>query len=89
MSDIEETPKASNNVPPFVERLFTEKAELDERIEKLSAFLAKPEFEKLSILDKHLLNQQFYVMIEYSKILSLRLEAYHAHIFANTREQSD
>jgi hypothetical protein len=57
----------------FIERLRTEKQELDEKLTKLEDFLATDIFTGLANIDKLLLEKQFSVMTEYSRILNSRL----------------
>ena len=57
----------------FIERLRTEKQELDEKLTKLEDFLSTDTFTGLANVDKILLEKQFSVMSEYSRILNSRL----------------
>lgn len=57
----------------FIERLRTEKQELDEKLTKLEDFLSTDTFTGLANVDKILLEKQFTVMSEYSRILNSRL----------------
>lgn len=57
----------------FIERLRTEKQELDERLTKLEDFLATDTFTGLANIDKLLLEKQFSIMTEYSRVLNSRL----------------
>ena len=57
----------------FIERLHTEKQELDERLTKLEDFLATDTFTGLANIDKLLLEKQFSIMTEYSRVLNSRL----------------
>ena len=57
----------------FIERLHTEKQELDEKLTKLEDFLSTDTFTGLANVDKILLEKQFTVMSEYSRILNSRL----------------
>jgi hypothetical protein len=59
------------------ERVVTEKKELDEKLDKLKTFIEiNPIFKSLDEMNRHLLNRQFDVMVEYSKILSNRIELF-------------
>jgi hypothetical protein len=57
----------------FIDRLRTEKQELDERLTKLEDFLATDTFTGLANIDKLLLEKQFSIMTEYSRVLNSRL----------------
>lgn len=57
----------------FIERLRTEKQELDEKLRKLEDFLATDAFTGLANIDKLLLEKQFGIMTEYSRVLNSRL----------------
>lgn len=57
-------------------RVLKEKNELDERIEKLTKFIADDYFNSLSPRDQELLNQQQTIMLEYQNILGQRLESW-------------
>ena len=57
----------------YVERMKTEKAELEQRITKLLAFMESDEFAKLDDIDKRLLRQQYCGMEAYLTALSARL----------------
>ncbi len=54
-------------------RVVEEKAELDERIEKLEAFIASPKFEVISTYHAVALKDQAAVMRRYSEILGRRI----------------
>lgn len=57
----------------YVERMKTEKADLEQRITKLIAFMESDEFSKLDDIDKRLLRQQYAGMETYLTSLSARL----------------
>lgn len=57
----------------FKERLFLEKSELDEKIEKLGAFVASDSFSKIDAMQQSLLTIQLPVMRSYSQVLEIRL----------------
>jgi hypothetical protein len=57
----------------FIDRLRTEKQELDEKLTKLEDFLATDTFTGLANIDKLLLEKQFAIMTEYSRVLNSRL----------------
>jgi uncharacterized protein YfaQ (DUF2300 family) len=56
----------------FIDRLFVEKKELDQRLEKLKAFLDCPTGD-ISAVQLELLAAQEKAMTEYSRILDLRI----------------
>lgn len=58
---------------PFQKRVVDEKTELDDRLEKLNAFIAKPKFE-VDADELHRLKNQASVMQTYSRILRQRIE---------------
>lgn len=57
----------------FIDRLKVEKQELDEKLTKLENFLATETFTELANVDKILLEKQFGIMTEYSRVLNSRL----------------
>lgn len=62
---------------PHQERVVNEKKELDEKLDKLKAFIdTSPTFKGLHEDERGRLNRQFDVMAEYSSILSQRIEAF-------------
>ena len=61
---------------PFQVRVYKEKEDLDEKISKLNEFLSGDGTRNLALEDLRLLSDQFYVMHEYSKILSRRISRF-------------
>jgi hypothetical protein len=61
--------------PPHVQRMIGEKAQNDDRLVKLSAFIKTPGFRELSAKSQELLTAQAGAMGELSEILKQRLEA--------------
>lgn len=61
---------------PHQERVVTEKRELDDRLEKLRAFIETPVFAGLDPAEKGRLWQQVGVMQWYSEILGARIAAF-------------
>lgn len=57
----------------YVERIKTEKADLEQRITKLLAFIESDKFAELDDIDKRLLRQQYCGMETYLTALSARL----------------
>ncbi|QXG49206.1 crAss001_48 related protein [Pseudomonas viridiflava] len=60
-------------LPPHVQRVIGEKAQLDDRLAKLSAFIKTPGFKELSAKSQELLTAQAGAMGEYSDLLAERL----------------
>lgn len=61
-------------LPPHVQRVIGEKAQLDDRLSKLSAFIKTPAFKDLSAKSQELLTAQAGAMGEYSDLLVERLK---------------
>lgn len=61
---------------PHQQRVVDEKTELDEKLEKLSAFFGNPIFTSLPDVEQNRLNRQKVVMKEYSDILGERIAAF-------------
>lgn len=57
----------------FKERLILEKQELNEKIEKLEAFVESENFSKIEPVQMSLLNAQLFAMKTYSQILVERI----------------
>lgn len=64
--------------PPHQQRVIDEKRELDDKIEKLSAFFGTPLFGKLDAAEQQRLNAQGLAMTTYSVILDERIAAFTA-----------
>lgn len=64
------------SLQPHQERVVQEKKELDEKIEKLQAFLKTEKFNDIDIDEQERLDDQLDVMQEYSTILLARIEAF-------------
>lgn len=62
------------HLPPFIQRVIAEKAELDDRLSKLNAFLCGDGVENLDDAMHRLMLSQSAVMKELSDILEARLE---------------
>ena len=61
----------------FQQRVVTEKAELDEKLENLCLFCCYGRtFETLPLMERERLNQQRHVMTSYSAILGARIAAF-------------
>lgn len=64
-------------MPPHQQRVVDEKKELDEKLDKLKAFIeTNPIFNNLPDDERGRLGRQFDVMEEYSRILSQRISAF-------------
>lgn len=61
---------------PHQQRVVDEKAELDERLQKLDAFTRTPTFDRLDGNERSLMLSQAEAMLRYSKILGARIEAF-------------
>lgn len=61
---------------PHQQRVVQEKAELDEKIEKLEAFIQSEKFKVVDSEDSFLLNQQLAYMLAYSNTLQMRIERF-------------
>lgn len=61
---------------PWQQRVVDEKRELDERLEKLTAFIASPAMHPLDEADCHLLRCQREAMWQYSGVLQRRIERF-------------
>ena len=71
-----EDPVAPDQPQSFRERVIVEKAELDDKIAKLGAFLGGPIYQGLDPTEQHRLEHQHDVMVEYSDILGERIAAW-------------
>ena len=61
---------------PYQERVIAEKAELDEKIQKLRKFLEDGDISHLSENDRLLMTRQLCAMQDYSLILASRIDAF-------------
>lgn len=59
---------------PHQQRVLDEKAELDERLKKLSAFVITDAFNRLDSTDRELLLEQEDAMTTYSDVLTRRIK---------------
>ena len=58
----------------FKTRVIEEKAQLDEKIEKLKAFLNSDRIDSVSVNHQYLLSIQLLEMQQYSNVLDMRLQ---------------
>jgi hypothetical protein len=58
----------------FKTRVIEEKAQLDEKIEKLKAFLNSDRIDSVSVNHQYLLSMQLLAMQQYTHILDMRLQ---------------
>jgi hypothetical protein len=61
---------------PYQQRIVEEKAELDERLSKLNAFIAAPAFGAIHLAERERMSEQSEVMACYSHILRERIAAF-------------
>lgn len=61
---------------PYQERVVIEKAELDSKREKLTAFIVGETYQMLDVAERLRLSEQLTVMAEYSKILGERIASF-------------
>lgn len=64
------------SLAPHQERVVAEKADLDDRLQKLVAFFATPTYAGLSEAERSRLRSQSFFMIGYSAVLGERIEAF-------------
>ena len=65
-----------DTMPPHQRRVINERAELEERLDKLTAFLATPTFESLADAEQERLVRQSGVMVQLSDVLAERIAAF-------------
>ena len=65
-----------DNLKPHQQRVIDEKAELDEKVEKLGAFIHSDAFTNVETEERARLYRQFVVMKNYAKILGERIAAF-------------
>lgn len=63
----------------FQKRVVAEKAQLDEKISKLEAFIRTDTFPGLPDEEQLDLNLQFQIMEDYSRVLERRIERFPSH----------
>jgi hypothetical protein len=68
--------KLSQPAPDFRQRVRNEKAELEERLDKLRGFIASDRFVSLGSEERERLNRQASVMVQYKIILEERIGAF-------------
>lgn len=66
------------DLQPHQQRVVTEKAELDEKLAKLMAFLGTPTYAGLSEAERSRLRSQSFFMVGYSAVLGERIDAFKA-----------
>lgn len=67
-----------NEMQPHQQRVVSEKAELDERIDKLTAFIDTPIFAGLDVAEQERLVRQLHHMGMYTAVLAERIRAFAA-----------
>jgi hypothetical protein len=65
-----------SNLAPHQQRVVDEKRELDEKIEKLTAFFNTETYRGLRSAEQHLLSQQLQHMTGYSMVLTDRISLF-------------
>jgi hypothetical protein len=63
---------------PHQQLIVDEKKELDEKIHKLTVFLASAASAQVSVVEVRLMHEQLNHMLQYSKCLQLRIRAFGA-----------
>lgn len=71
-------PAPAIGLPPHQQRVIEEKRDLDERKQKLEAFLDTPTFAQLDDSEQGRLHAQHAAMVDYSRVLGDRIEAFTA-----------
>lgn len=61
---------------PYQMRVIDEKADLDDKLEKLSAFMSSTPYYNLAVQERDRLNAQAVHMSRYSKVLGERIAAF-------------
>ena len=64
------------SLQPHQQRAVEEKRELDEKLHKLTAFLATAASAQVSLVEVRLLHEQLHHMLQYSRVLELRIRAF-------------
>ena len=65
-----------STLAPHQQRVVTEKAELDDKLQKLMAFFSPPIYAGLSEAERSRLRSQSFFMVGYSAMLGERIEAF-------------
>lgn len=73
---VRQCPAPGADLPPHQQRVIAERSELDERREKLKAFICSPLFSSLGAVEQARLRYQSEVMESYSNILAARICAF-------------
>jgi hypothetical protein len=61
---------------PHQERVLEERRELDEKIHKLTVFIASARIAQVSLAESRRLYQQLQIMLDYSRVLQDRINAF-------------
>ena len=61
---------------PHQQRVVEEKRDLDEKIHKLTAFLASAKSAQVSLVEVRLMHEQLTHMLQYARVLQLRIRAF-------------
>jgi hypothetical protein len=74
--DLTAAPKPNSDLPPHQQRVIDERAELQDKTEKLAAFFGSPIFQRLGDAEKFRLRAQIDAMVVYGNILAQRIAAF-------------
>ena len=66
----------SEATQPYQQRMVIERDQLFDRIERLSAFMLTPLYEKLPVEEKDRMQKQLIAMQSYQKVLDERIKAF-------------
>lgn len=67
------TPDSVDDLPEYQQRVLKERQELDERIDKLTAFMQAPDFQKVDAMERFLMQVQLQGMTTYQTALDARV----------------
>lgn len=76
VDNVRQRPLPGADLPPHQKRVVDEKRELDERKQKLEAFFETPTFAQLDDSEQGRLHAQHAAMVDYSRVLGDRIEAF-------------
>ena len=67
-------------IPEYLQRLLTERDDVDFKIQKLVSFMNEPKFPKLRIAERTLMRSQLSAMTDYLAILNQRIALYETEV---------
>jgi hypothetical protein len=76
VDNVRQRPLPGADLPPHQKRVIDEKRDLDERKQKLEAFFETPTFAQLDDSEQGRLHAQHAAMVDYSRVLGDRIEAF-------------